>query len=126
MARKQSAPINGRSTRFKSGRDAVEAGRKGGIASGVARREQRQLINALQTILSMPLHDGDAVEPEYISSYSALKGENISVMDAIAIAQVNAAMKGDSRAAKWVIDTLGTDKEKDLGDTIQIIDDFLV
>ena len=49
MPRKQNENLKkGKATRFKSGEEAVKAGRKGGIASGKARREKADLRKQIQ------------------------------------------------------------------------------
>lgn len=87
--------------------EAKERGRKGGIASGKARREKKLMRETLDIFLSMPLKNGKSANVEEIKSLAALKGKNISVQEAILIAQVQKAMKGDTRAAEYVRDTIG-------------------
>lgn len=49
MPRKQNENLKkGKATRFKSGEEAVKNGRKGGIASGKARREKADLRKQIQ------------------------------------------------------------------------------
>lgn len=81
--------------------------RKGGIASGKARREKKLMRETLDVLLSMPMKNGKFADVESIRSFAALKGKNISVQDAILIAQVQKAMKGDTKAAEYVRDTIG-------------------
>lgn len=81
--------------------------RKGGIASGKARREKKLMRETLDIILSMPMKNGKNADVESIRSFAALKGKNISVQEAILIAQVQKAMKGDTKAAEYVRDTIG-------------------
>lgn len=81
--------------------------RKGGIASGKARREKKLMRETLDILLSMPLKNGKYADVESIRNFAALKGKNISVQDAIMIAQVQKAMKGDTKAAEYVRDTIG-------------------
>ena len=81
--------------------------RKGGIASGKARREKKLMRDTLDIILAMPMKNGKNADVESIRSFAALKGKNISVQDAILIAQVQKAMKGDTKAAEYVRDTIG-------------------
>lgn len=93
--------------------EAREKGRKGGIASGKARREKKLFKETLEALLSMPMKDGKSVDVDKIKNYAAIKGQNISVQEAILIAQIQKAMKGDTRAAEYVRDTIGqepTDK----------------
>jgi hypothetical protein len=87
--------------------EARRKGRAGGIASGKARREKKMMRETLDILLSMPLKNGKFADVESIRNYAALKGKNISVQEAILIAQVNKAMKGDTRAAEYVRDTMG-------------------
>lgn len=61
----------------------------------------------LDMLLSMPMKNGKFADVENIRSFAALKGKNISVQEAILIAQVQKAMKGDTRAAEYVRDTIG-------------------
>lgn len=50
-------PPNAEATQFKSGVNAVENGRKGGRASGEARRSKKDLREALQALLDAPIVD---------------------------------------------------------------------
>ncbi len=87
--------------------EARRKGRAGGIASGKARREKKMMRETLDMLLSMPMKNGKFADVENIRSFAALKGKNISVQEAILIAQVQKAMKGDTRAAEYVRDTIG-------------------
>ena len=87
--------------------------RKGGIASGKARRAKKAFKETLETLLSMSMENGKEVSVDDIASFKGIKGQNISVQEAILIAQVQKAMKGDTRAAEYLRDTIGqkpTDK----------------
>ena len=81
--------------------------RAGGIASGKARREKKAMRETLDILLSMPMKDGASADVESIRSFASIKGKNISVQEAILIAQVQKAMKGDTKAAEYVRDTIG-------------------
>lgn len=91
----------------QSKEEARKRGRAGGIASGKARREKKLMRETLDIILSMPMKNGKNADVESIRSFAALKGKNISVQEAILIAQVQKAMKGDTKAAEYVRDTIG-------------------
>lgn len=78
--------------------------RAGGIASGVARRRKRDMQQALNAILDMPLKKGKL---QQIRNLSEVKGKNITAEQAILLAMVNKAMKGDVKAATFVRDTAG-------------------
>ena len=81
--------------------------RAGGIASGKARRAKKAFRETLETLLSMNMENGDGVEVDTITSFKGIKGQNISVQEAILIAQIQKAMKGDTRAAEYVRDSIG-------------------
>ena len=84
-----------------------ENGRKGGIASGEAKRKKKAMRERLEIILSMPLKSGKSADIEAIKNFAALKGKNITVQDAMMIAQIQKALKGDTNAAAFVRDTAG-------------------
>lgn len=81
--------------------------RAGGIASGKARRAKKMFRETLESILAMPMKTGESMDVEEIQNFAAIKGQNISVQEAILIAQVQKAMKGDTRAAEYVRDSIG-------------------
>lgn len=87
--------------------EAKKNGVKGGIASGKARREKKLIKETLEAILSMPIKNGKNISVENIKNFTSIKGQNISVQEAILIAQVQKAMKGDTRAAEYVRDSIG-------------------
>lgn len=81
--------------------------RMGGIASGKSRRQKKAFKETLEALLCMSLEDGDGSSVEEIQNFAAVQGQNISVQEAILIAQVQKAMKGDTRAAEYLRDTVG-------------------
>ena len=87
--------------------EARERGSMGGIASGKARRERKAMKETLETLLSMPLKNGQEADLDEIQSLAATKGKNITVQEAIMLAQIQKAMKGDTKAAEYVRDTIG-------------------
>lgn len=84
-----------------------EITQKGGIASGKARRERKAMKETLETLLSMPLKNGQEADLDEIQSLASTKGKNITVQEAIMLAQIQKAMKGDTKAAEYVRDTIG-------------------
>ena len=84
-----------------------EIAKKGGIASGKARKEKKAMKDTLETLLKMPLEAGRAVDLEGIKSIAAIKGKNITVQEAIMLAQIKKAIKGDTKAAEYIRDTSG-------------------
>lgn len=89
-----------------------EAGRKGGLKSAEVRRRKKAMKEAYDVILGMPLKGGKQYDTEDIKNFAAVKGKNISVQDAILMAQVQKALRGDTNAAAFIRDTIG-DKAAD-------------
>lgn len=87
--------------------------RKGGIASGKARRQARDWRKLASEILALPIKDGKVVD--HIKSLTDAKGKNIDAQTAILLAQVVNATRGDTKAAEfvksvtWVDDALNND-----------------
>lgn len=77
---------------------AREAGRKGGLASVAAHRKKK----AIQHILGMKLYEKDLDDIELLQSLAEVKGANITVEEAMAIAMVKRALKGDIKAYEAV------------------------
>ncbi len=100
--------------------EAREKGKKGGIASGKARRERKAMKDTLEVLLSMPLKDGKSTNIEAIRNLAAVKGKNITVQEAIMLAQIQKAMKGDTRAAEFVRDSSGNKPKDDVSMSVNL------
>ena len=61
----------------------------------------------LEALLSLPMKSGKSVDVEAVKNFAALKGKNITVQEAMAIAMLQKAMKGNVKAAEWIRDTAG-------------------
>ena len=55
----------------------------------------------------MPIKDEKIDELETIKSLASMKGKNITVQEAIVMAQIQKALKGDQRAARLLFEVLG-------------------
>ena len=116
---------------YKTPEERRELGRKGGIASGEAKRAKKAMRERLEILLELPMKDGRGVDIETIKNFAALKGKNITVQDAMMIAQIQKALKGDTSAAAFVRDTAGqnpttkieADVDMDLNITVDYGDD---
>lgn len=84
-----------------------ENGRKGGIASGEAKRNKKAMRERLEVLIELPIKPGKGADIESIKNFAALKGKNITVQDAMMIAQIQKALKGDTTAAAFIRDTAG-------------------
>lgn len=82
-------------------------GAKGGIASGIAKREKKRAKEILDIFLSMPLKKRKEAEIEDIKAFEELKGKNITVNEAIQLKQVQRALNGDLNSATYIRDTIG-------------------
>lgn len=83
----------GKSFKDMTKEELQEAGKKGGVKSGKTRAAKKQMKDALETILSMSLHKGAVVNIDKIKNIADIKGKNITVQDAVLIAQVQKALK---------------------------------
>lgn len=86
----------------------------GGIASGKVRRERKAMKDTLATLLSMPLKDEAVSNLDEIKSIASMNGKNITVQEAIMLAQIKKAVKGDTRAAEYIRDTSGNKLKEEI------------
>ena len=87
--------------------EARERGRKGGIASGEARRRKKTMRETLEAVLEMQVGSGKSADIDAIRNFAGLKGKNITVQEAMIIAQAQKALKGDLAALQFIRDTVG-------------------
>lgn len=81
---------NLRPSEYKLSQDEAK---KGGIASGEARRRKRDIRKALEILLE--------------KDYTDKRGNTMSGAEAIALKQLEKALKGDTKAFEVVRDTVG-------------------
>lgn len=108
----------------KTKEEARRRGRNGGIASGKARREKREMRELARELLSMPLKD----EPiEEIQCLSGANNKNMSGMQAALIKQLQMAIQGNTQALAFLRDTAGykpADQVEISGDVQKAADDI--
>ena len=105
----------------RSKEEARELGRKGGIASGKARRRKRSLKEAADLYLSLPVSDRrkfNKLTRRYVDP------EDVDNQMAMIAGLTDAATDGDARAGKLLFDILGNDDAEEAGQEVQIIDDI--
>ena len=73
----------------------AECGRRGGIASGEAKRRKKEAKNVIETFLTMPLKKGKVADVQAIKNFMELKGKNITVEEAMHLQLMQKALKGD-------------------------------
>lgn len=96
---------NGQQYQFRSGEQAAEAGRKGGIASGKARRAKRTMREAAKMFMDMPLKG----YPELSVKLKAMgiSDEDLTFQMAMISSMMAKAMQGNTKAAAFLRDTAG-------------------
>lgn len=93
----QGNPI-GTETRFQAGAEQGEIARKGGQASGEARRQKKSLKNALLALLEM--------------QHRSKGGEVKTGYEVMAVTLFNKAMKGDTKALKLMAELVDEYRQK--------------
>ena len=107
----------------RSESEAREYGRKGGQASGAARRRKKSLKEAADLYLSLPVTDERRL--------NKLKRRDLDPVDidnqmAMVVGLVEAATCGNAKAAKVVLEMLGDDPaQKNAGESLSTLYDAL-
>ena len=91
----------------RSKEEAREISRKGGQASGVARRAKKSMKQSMELMLNMTLKNGNQVNLEEIETFSGIKGKNVTVQDQMVYKLMLKALKGDKKAFELIRDTVG-------------------
>ena len=95
----------GKAKRFGNGREAASSGKKGGKASGKARREKRDMRELAKYMLDLPLHEEEVDEDA--TSFDNLGGKNTTVRGRIIKNLVTKASNGDLHAIGMLADLAG-------------------
>lgn len=118
-----SSPVpNNELTRFKSGIEAVENGRKGGIASGETRRKNASIRNSLKRILNsgfkLPTEIKDEEVKLFVSKLKAIgvDTKNLDLVDLMNLGQILSAIGGKAENYKALMDI--TEDTQDTGTPI--------
>ena len=104
-------PPNAEETQFRSGEEAVENGRKGGIASGQARREKKTIQKILADLLDSEIKDN----PQFAKLASKMGVESDkSVKDIFTyICLLNSVKSGNLDDLERLSKLLGEDNAKE-------------
>lgn len=98
--------------KFGSEREPSEAGRKGGKASGAARRRKRDMKNAAKLLLNMPVTGENTIKNLETLGFEE---EDMTNQMALMVRVFQKAMQtGDVRAAEFLRDTAGYNPETNL------------
>jgi hypothetical protein len=93
--------------------EAREKGRKGGIASGKARREKKAIKDIVELVLQMPIKDGKKTSVDRIKSLASANGQNISVQEALVLKTTQKALQGDIKALRLLLEMAGQNPTQD-------------
>lgn len=100
-------------TNRRSKEEVRSNGRKGGQRSGETRRAKRTMRDSLEILLNLSLKEGESANVDKINSLSSLTGKNVTVQDALLIAQLKKALKGDVRAFYAIREIMQSSAGKD-------------
>lgn len=103
---------------------ARESGRKGGIASGKARRRKKCLKEAMETLLYLPAAGEEDVRKAAEMGFPEKDIDNLLL---VALGLFQKAKNGDVSAVKQIIE-LTADKNQNMSDRliIQLVDDMTI
>lgn len=92
--------------RFRTGKQQVEIARRGGIASGEARRRKKTMKDTVKMMLDMQVSGG---LKELRAKFAAMgiSEEDFTYQTAVIVGVMNQAMKGNTKAAAFLRDTVG-------------------
>ena len=113
-------PPNAEATQFRSGEEAVENGRKGGIASGQARREKKTIQKILADLLDGQIKDS----PQFAKLASKIGVESDkSVKDIFTmVCLLNSVKSGNLGDLERLSKLLGEDKQNENADVLAKLD----
>ena len=113
-------PPNAEATQFRSGEEAVENGRKGGIASGQARREKKTIQKILADLLDGRIKDN----PQFAKLASKMGVESDkSVKDIFTmVCLLNSVKSGNLGDLERLSKLLGEDKQNENADVLSKLD----
>ena len=113
-------PPNAEATQFRSGEEAVENGRKGGIASGQARREKKTIQKILADLLDSEIKDN----PQFAKLASKMGVESDkSVKDIFTmVCLLNSVKSGNLGDLERLSKLLGEDKQNENADVLSKLD----
>ena len=91
----------------RSKEEVREIARRGGIKSGETRRRKKTMRETLELLLTMPLKQGERADIEKGDNLKEFAKENVTVEQAMLIAQIQKALKGDAQAFEMIRDLIG-------------------
>ena len=111
--------------------EARRNGAAGGRASGEARRRRKAMREVLDELLELPLRKGVIKELQSLADLAGPNGKinllngkvNVTVAQAVLLAQILQAINGNTKAATFLRDTAGQKILKDADEQAEYEDD---
>ena len=95
-------------TSEQSREEAKKNGRKGGIASGKARRNRKTMKETLEILLALPMGDGKTIAVEELKNFASLKDKNVDVQTLVMIKTLQDYLRhGNPALLAFIRDTIG-------------------
>ena len=82
-------------------------GAKGGHAKAETIKKRKSMAEAFEILLSMPMDPGASSSVDMSTNLKDAKASNPPVGEMIALAQIARALKGDTRAAEFIMSVMG-------------------
>lgn len=92
--------------RFRAGEKQVKIARKGGVASGEARRRKKAMRDTAKMMMDMTIPDSLKQLKTKLKAMG-VDEEDITYQAAVMVGVINQAIKGNTRAASFLRDTMG-------------------
>lgn len=103
MANEQNLLRGNPATQFKAGREQVEIAKKGGIASGEAKRRKKSIAEMANMMLNMQITDTAKVSMKRSGiNTDAIDPEDMTAMSYMIAGQIKAAAQGSTKALEYL------------------------
>lgn len=103
-------PPNAEATQFRSGEEAVENGRKGGIASGQARREKKTLRMLAKMLVGLEIK---GKKNQQVLEVLGIPEEEWNHKTLCVLGMIKEAEKGNVKAFEKVQELIGEDRDEE-------------
>lgn len=90
------------------------AARKGAYAANKAKKRKRQMREAVEYLLTLPVQDGS--KPQKLKNILEAKTKNLTVIEAMVVAQIKKAVTGDTKAFNALLDIYGKQQVESTND----------
>ena len=102
-------------TQFRAGREQVEMARRGGVASGEARRRRKTLAEIAASVAGSKLEAGSKVYDSVRRMASELDEDDLTVGALMVTGQANAAAKGNANAMRVMMELVELAQDAECG-----------